>query len=176
MKKGIAAALISVSTALATTVATVGDDAARVASGVANQGDDVVRVVIGLAKRVPSGVANQGDDAARVASGVANQGDDAARVASGVANQGDDAARVASGVANLNQATIAQKVAVYEDVHNAILSGVNKDSIDDLIKLAEKANQEQSQLTHVLLDRATLVIIVDRVKAEIADSGFQKAQ
>ncbi len=162
MKKGIAAALISVSTALATTVATVGDDAARVASGVANQGDDVVRVVIGLAKRVPSGVANQGDDAARVASGVANQG--------------DDAARVASGVANLNQATIAQKVAVYEDVHNAILSGVNKDSIDDLIKLAEKANQEQSQLTHVLLDRATLVIIVDRVKAEIADSGFQKAQ
>lgn len=61
------------------------------------------------------------------------------------------------------------KEMVRQDVRQAILSGVNKDSTAELMKVAEKANQEQYEQTDVLLTRIELTAIV----AGVTQQGLQ---
>ncbi|MEH2423325.1 MAG: hypothetical protein V7K48_21165 [Nostoc sp.] len=160
MKKLIAAlvAIPTIALAKVGVLANVGED---VINFFATHENDLTTLVRSLA--------NQGDDAASAARSLANQGDDAAIVARGLANQGDDVAKVAPGVFNLNQAKANAKQVIYNEVHNAILSGVNKDSINHLMAVAEEVNKKQYSKTGVLLSGAALLTLVNQAQALAAN-------
>lgn len=140
MKK-IIAALIGVPIAFAT----IGDDVMRF---LARYGDDTARVV-----------SRNADDVSGVARGLRGNADDIARVPP-IAQSTNEVASVAPGVVNLNKAKGVAKQVVYQDVHNAILSGANQSSINDLMAIAREANNKQYQQTGVLLTDAALLAIV----------------
>ncbi len=65
------------------------------------------------------------------------------------------------------------KEVVYKDVHNAILSSVNQMSIDDLIAVADAANNKQYHQTGVYLSRAALLKLVHEAGAANAATSSQ---
>lgn len=169
MKKLIAA-LIGVPIAIA---ANIGDDVMRFFARYADDAANIAARNADNASTVATGLGGQADDAGRLAprnrgfSGLGRQTDDIPRVPS-IAQPSDEVARVSPGVVNLNKAKRVAKQAVYEDVHNAVLSGVNENSINELMAIAKAANEQQFQQTGVLLSNAALISIVYQAGAASA--------
>ncbi|MEC4882451.1 MAG: hypothetical protein SAL70_14085, partial [Scytonema sp. PMC 1070.18] len=99
--------------------------------------------------------------------GIAQSGDDVTRGVPEIAQPGDNVVvQVAPPPSVLNSQQA--KAAVRNDVLQAISSGVNKNSTEELLAIARQANEEQSRQTGVLLSDAALLAIVYQAGAGTA--------